>query len=238
MTTKVLLELLKVNNPVEGYVLKVLGDGSVVAVPAGVDNQQVIQNKDDIATLNMALGGLAIDIVAITSVHVTHAVTQWSASAWTVTPLPIADAAEVLLLGVVDNAADKNSAVTTVFDELNITQHPTSLKDVIKTKYYGGTTKHQIRLNMNITAGNAQHYAVQLCRASDDSVVATYPVSRNQDTQAVSVDMLTFTYTVADPYVTDGFYIKMINNSGLAAELSGTYSLTIFSDYQYLNPVT
>lgn len=179
-----------------------------------------------------------LDIVALSTSFVTQTVTQWAASTWGIEPAPVADGSDASLFGLIDNTADKNALVSDVFDQLNIVPHQTKPVDVIKTVYRGQRTTHQIRLTMNITSGNEQHYEVQIKRASDDSVVASYPVSRNPDSPGVTVDLLTFTYKADDPYVTDGFYLSFRNDSGLATELSNGYSLTIFNSYQYLTEVS
>lgn len=227
MTTKVITDLLRVDNSTpEGYGLEVGPNNTVVPAPKGVDAATAAQVQSN-----------TIAIATLTSGSITHSVTQWSAPNWTVYPITVADNSEVLLLGVVDNATDKNAAVTTPTGALDITTHPTLLHDVIKTTWDGGTTVHTIRLNFEITAGNDQHYEVQIRRGGDNSVVASYPVSRNPDSPAVSVDLTTFTYKADDPFVTDGFYLAFVNDSGLQAQIDGAYSLTIFSSYQYLKEV-
>lgn len=181
--------------------------------------------------------GLALDLIGITTDHVTQTVTQWANANWLAEPIGVTDGSGYDLLLAIDNVGHKNSAVTDSLDELNITLRAADNLPVIKTTYRGQRTTHQIRLTMNITTGNDQHYEVQIKRGSDDSIVASYPVSRNPDSPIITVDLLTFTYKADDPYVTDGFYLEFRNDSGLTAEISGSYSLTIFNSYQYLTPI-
>lgn len=194
--------------------------------------------KAQVDTNTANITGLAFDVIALSTSYVTGSVTQWSSDTWGVNPVPISNGSDSLLLGLVDNVNDKNAAVTDQFDELNIVPHQSKPIDVIKTVYRGQRTTHQIRVTMNITAGNDQHYEVHIRRGSDDSIVASYPVSRNPDSPVVTVDLLTFTYKSDDPYVTDGFYLAFVNDSGLTAELSGAYSITVFNGYQFITDVS
>jgi len=44
--------------------------------------------------------------------------------------------------------------------------------------------------------------------------------------------MTTRTLGATDPFVVDGFYLAFVNNSGASADLSGTLSVLVISNYQ------
>lgn len=225
MVQKISTEMMQAEAGDPNRALHVDATGKVTAGPQGVS--QALQDQVNANTFGL---------IALETAYVTGTVTQWSADNWTIFPLSIPDATEVKLLDIALDT-DINTEVSDVFDRLAIASHQTNPHNVIKTVYRGGTTVHDIRLTFSLTAGNNQFYRIEVRRGGDDSVVLRQVVERNPDEAEQTVTLKTFTYKADDPYVTDGFYIALVNDSGLASELNGRYSLTVFSSYQYLTEV-
>ena len=226
MTQRVHNSMLQADAGASDRVLGVDAQGNVTPVPQGVSS-----------AMQDAINSNALEITKVYTSAVQQTITQWAAPNWSTYPWSVPDGSSVLLLGFGGQDTDLNTEVSDVFDRMSITQHPTSLKDVIKVVWRGQKVFHTIRLTMSITAGNSQFYRVELKRASDDSVVLRKVLSRNPDEAEQTIEMVTFTYKADDPYVTDGFYLEFVNDSGIQCEIDGSYSLTIFNHYQYLTPI-
>jgi hypothetical protein len=121
---------------------------------------------------------------------------------------------------------DKNNTVTDAFNPLVIASNN------IKTQWTGAKQIHFIRLNFDVLTGNEQFYRVELRRFSDNSVVATKIVSRNPDEPHQTVEFITRTLSATDPYVTGGFYITFVNNSGATCTVQDAFQLLIINQYQ------
>lgn len=228
MTQKVKDSMLHAPSGASDRVLAVDQDGNVEAKTlAGADPSLVQQVEDN-----------TLSISEIYTSSVQQTITQWDATNWVISPFGLANGLEAKLLDLTDPTNDINTEVSDVFDRMTIESHPTNPHNVIKVQWRGQKVFHTIRLKLSITTGNSQFYRVEIRRGGDDSVVLRKTLSRNPDEAEQTIEMVTFTYKADDPYVTDGFYLAFVNDSGIQCEIDGAYSLTIFNHYQYLTPTT
>lgn len=151
----------------------------------------------------------------------------YTETAWLTTGVNenIADDGVLNMLTLFDNVLDKQ-AISDKYDQLDIST------DKILTKYRGAKTLHTIRLIFDIATGNIQFYQLELRRKSDDSVISVHALNRNPDQTTQTVNILTRTLAVNDPFVTGGFYLAFVNQSGLACTITGNLQLIIISQYQ------
>lgn len=150
--------------------------------------------------------------------------TQWDVA--DIGPQVVADGASLNLLTLINNATNKNTLNTDVFDELNI------VSNSIVTTYRGCKIIHTIRISLNILTGSDQFYQVQIRRTIDDSVVYRNQIKRSPDETIQTIEMTTRTLSDIDPFTVDGFYIAFVNNSGASATIDNEMSLVVISKYQ------
>jgi hypothetical protein len=166
---------------------------------------------------------LPFDLLATTE-QLNIVETQWDVPS--VTTTTIANNSYLNLLTLINNATNKNTTNTDVYDELQI------VSNSILTTYRGCKTIHTIRISFNISTGSEQFYQLQIRRTVDNSVVYRCPLLRNPDESVQTAEMTTRTLSDLDPFTIDGFYITLVNNSGASCEISGAMSLLIISKYQ------
>ena len=102
----------------------------------------------------------------------------------------------------------------------------------ILTEWKGAVMVHNIRITLNIETGSDQHYILSLKRSIDDSIVQSTQINRNVDTSICSAEFLTYTYSATDPFVTDGFYFSLTNNSGVSMDLTTDINLLISTSFR------
>ena len=141
------------------------------------------------------------------------------------TDITVANGNEFNLFSYISEA-DKNAGITDAFNPLVIASNN------IKTVWTGSKQIHTIRVEFAIPTGNAQFYRVELRRYSDNSIVASKVASRNQDEPSQTIDFVTRTLSATDPYVTGGFYIAFVNNSGVSCTVEDAFQLVIINQYQ------
>ncbi len=128
------------------------------------------------------------------------------------------------LLTIITNATKVALGSDAGIDALNIASNK------ILVPWTGVPITHEIRLIGTISTGSVQNFDCQLRRSSDDSIVATATIHRTADTGKFTVNFNTYTGSATDPFVTDGFYITLENQSGGDAELIDDISLYINSN--------
>ena len=184
-------------------------------------NSNAVKATDDVTTL-------AIGIASLETAHITLTETQWDVPS--VGTNTITDGNGLNLLTLISDA-NLNSATSDVTGRLSIAGN------FIKTDWVGGKMIHTVRLSLEIKTGGQQHYQVNLKRQADNSIVSSYTIERNQDEPAQTIEFTTRTLSATDPYVTGGFYIELVNNSGQSCTVEEGMQLVIISNYQYLKPV-
>jgi hypothetical protein len=81
--------------------------------------------------------------------------------------------------------------------------------------YEGLRITHKIRVNFNISVGSVQYAQVGLFRYQNDTQIGSgILVLRNPDVTGNLITIHTYTADASDPFVTGGFYIALINNTG------------------------
>lgn len=149
--------------------------------------------------------------------------TLWSKT--TITPTTVTNGSFINLLTLISNT-DIDGVNSDTYDLLSIASN------AIKTTWRGSKIIHLIRIAFNISTGTDQFYQIQIRRKVDDSVVYRRMVQRNSDETIQTVEMTTRTLSGTDPFVVDGFYLAFVNNSGSSADLTGTLSVLVISNYQ------
>lgn len=92
---------------------------------------------------------------------------------------------------------------------------------------------HTIRNNFNIDTGSVQYLNLGLYRYEDDSLIgSTILVLRNPDTSGNQYTLETYTNDDTDPFVTGGFYLGLLNNSGTSVDLINGIGVLIQNVFQ------
>lgn len=141
--------------------------------------------------------------------------------------ITIADNAEINLFDYISDA-DINATVSDSFNQLSID----STTHAIKTIWTGAKIIHNIRLSISFDTGNSQFYSIELRRQVDDSVISRHTVFRNPDEAEQTINIVTRTLSSTDPFVVDGFYLALVNNSGASTGLDEVFNLLIINNYQ------
>jgi len=82
--------------------------------------------------------------------------------------------------------------------------------------YFGKRILHTIRVNFNISVGSLQFAELGLYRYQNDTQIGSaILIQRNLDVSGVFVVIETYTASETDAFVTGGFYLALINNSGV-----------------------
>lgn len=133
----------------------------------------------------------------------------------------INNATSLNLLTLVPNASKSANGTDGGVNTLDI------VSNGIKTNWRGVIQSHHIRIGLTIAVGTDQHYNLTLRRVVDNSVLGVVQLNRNADTGLCTADFLTYTYGAADPFVIDGFYLSLDNNSGAAVDITTSINLLI-----------
>lgn len=94
-----------------------------------------------------------------------------------------------------------------------------------------------IRIVTKLIQGGTDRYRVQLRRQSDDSVVTSSVISINapdNPDDIVSTMLSSYIGSATDAFVTDGFYIQFINNTGGVVNFNEYINIMIVRQYQRL----
>lgn len=143
--------------------------------------------------------------------------TQWIQS---ISDTVVADNASINLFTLITDVSKNANGCDTDYNALSIST------DKILIPYQGKMT-HNIRVSVSIITGTLQTYYVQLRRYTDNSVIATKRFQRNPDVALDTQNFTTYTGSSSDPYVTGGFYLAILNESGLPFTLTGNIDLYI-----------
>jgi len=122
----------------------------------------------------------------------------------------------------------------------NSTQMPLSAQNGIIIPYVGTAhegyrLQHRIRVNFELTTGSRQDANIALRRTIDDSIIGQ-PIgfSRNTDFGGVLRTFVTYTASATDSFVTGGFYIDIINNSGATLTLINSVGILVQTTFEKL----
>lgn len=148
--------------------------------------------------------------------------TQWSK---TITNQVISAGTNLNLLTLIPNDSIVVNG-TDGFGRMNISANK------IMANWYGVPMVHIIRCVINIQTGVTQTYNLELRRFSDNSVISSKTVGRNNDTPIASELFMSYTSSATDPFVTGGFYISFNNTSGSTATLINSINVLITTLYQ------
>lgn len=89
----------------------------------------------------------------------------------------------------------------------------------VDTTYNGARIFHFIRANFNIIQGSVQYCELGLYRWQNDSLIGSaIQIVRNNDVTGQQVTIVTYTASATDSFVTGGFYLALINNTGTTLE--------------------
>jgi len=98
----------------------------------------------------------------------------------------------------------------------------------VDTKYMGARIFHFIRANFNIVTGSIQYAELGLFRWENDTLIGSLSqIVRNADTTGNQVNFITYTANSDDPFVTGGFYIALLNNTGHTLEFTSNAGILI-----------
>lgn len=102
----------------------------------------------------------------------------------------------------------------------------------ILSNWYGVPMVHLIRIVLNIQTGSTQTYSLELRRFSDNSVISSKEIQRNNYTPTTAELFMSYTNSATDPFVTGGFYIAFNNTSGRSVTLINSLNILITTIYQ------
>lgn len=86
----------------------------------------------------------------------------------------------------------------------------------VDTTYNGARIFHFIRANFNIAIGSVQYCELGLYRWQNDSLIGSaIQIVRNNDVTGQQVTIVTYTANATDSFVTGGFYLALVNNTGV-----------------------
>lgn len=92
---------------------------------------------------------------------------------------------------------------------------------------------HAIRVNFNIVNGSTQFVELGLYRWQNDSLIGSaITIIRNNDVTGQQAVLETYTASATDSFVTGGFYVAVINNSGTTIEFTGARGVLIQSVFE------
>lgn len=161
--------------------------------------------------------------------YVNTSSTQWTANSPTNINIP--NGFFFNLFSVFLNT-DKVASGTTSYDEYDILNEAILVPYVGKP-YEGLKVTHLIRVNFELNTGSRQNCLLELRRITDDSVIGSaVKIDRNPDESSIQEIFLTYTSSINDPFVTDGFYIALVNQSGATIRISGDMGLLIENIFQ------
>lgn len=99
--------------------------------------------------------------------------------------------------------------------------------------YEGLRINHTIRANFNIVSGSVQYAELGLFRYQNDTQIGSgIVILRNPDTTGALVVIETYTSAVTDPFVTGGFYVALVNNTGNNLQFIGSAGILIQNIFQ------
>ena len=99
--------------------------------------------------------------------------------------------------------------------------------------YEGLRITHKIRANFNLSVGSVQYAQVGLFRYQNDTQIGSgILVLRNPDVTGNLITIHTYTADASDPFVTGGFYIALINNTGQTLGFFGNAGILIQSIFE------
>lgn len=195
----------------------------IVTPASTIQDAQTLQGENGAYYLNRANHTGSLNLYNFGS-------TQWSKSIPT-TSIP--NGTFINGFSVFDNVIDKVPSGTTTYDELNINASGYIVIPYIGKPYEGQLLNHIIRVNFNIDAGNLQTLRLELRRAIDDTVVGSpIQLQRNPDETGQQIMFLTYTSSSSDPFAVDGFYIALVNESGVSISVSGNAGVYIKTFFQ------
>lgn len=94
--------------------------------------------------------------------------------------------------------------------------------------YVNSRLLHTIRCNFEIDTGSVQTATFGLFRFEDDSQIGSnIQISRNTDVSGNLIVIETYTAFGTDPFVTGGFYLALVNNSGQTLTLDNNVGFLI-----------
>ena len=92
---------------------------------------------------------------------------------------------------------------------------------------------HTIRANFNLSTGSIQYAELGLFRYENDSIIGSgIQIQRNPDVTGTQLVLETYTANQNDAFVTGGFYIALINNSGVTLSFEGNAGILIQTIFQ------
>lgn len=189
----------------------------------GVDASGNLYTKDDAGTITIFGSPIPSQFKNFSS-------TQWRA---TLPALVVPNGTFINGFTSFDNITDKIANGTTSYDEYNINEAGNIVIPYVGKPYEGQKINILIRVNFNIDVGTVQTVRVELRRAIDDSVVGSpTQLQRNPDETGQQIVFPTYVNGIADPFVVDGFYIALVNNSGVSITVEGNAGLYIQSSFQ------
>lgn len=99
--------------------------------------------------------------------------------------------------------------------------------------YNGLRINHTIRANFNIVTGSVQYAELGLFRYQNDTQIGSaIVVQRNPDVTGALVVIETYTAGASDPFVEGGFYLGLINQTGVALDFFGSTGILIQNIFQ------
>lgn len=155
--------------------------------------------------------------------------TQWSNSIPT-TSIP--NGSENNILDFITDA-NKTAISASTSGALNIVEDPSG--NYITGNWQGVVEKLAMRLSIGVQHGGTDFFRFLLRRKADDSIVLVAPFSSNNaDVPEASITFSTISYigSPTDPFVQDGFYVSVANNSGGGLSISSFVNILISREYE------
>ena len=98
--------------------------------------------------------------------------------------------------------------------------------------YFNKRILHTIRANFNIVSGSVQYAELGLFRYANDTQIGSgITILRTPDTTGSQVVLETYTASATDSFVIGGFYIALVNNTGVTLDFTSNAGILIQNIY-------
>lgn len=129
---------------------------------------------------------------------------------------------------IINTSGDLNGTLQNEFTGSPSAQPDHILIPYAGKPYFGKRILHTIRANFNIATGAVQYAQLGLYRYQNDTLIGSgIVVQRNPDVTGNLTVIETYTSSATDPFVVGGFYLALLNNTGVTLDFFGGAGILI-----------
>lgn len=132
-----------------------------------------------------------------------------------------------------NDTGDLNGTIANEFTGSSSASYDHVVVPYLNTPLANTRILHALRVNFNIVNGSTQFVELGLYRWQNDTLIgSSITLIRNNDVTGQQVVFETYTASSTDSFVTGGFYVALINNSGTTIEFTGARGILIQSVFE------